>query len=340
MSRTRRTILIGLLLGSLLVLAGGSAFLVGNVPGVARVLRGDRATPSPAVPLPAAAGTTAGPRVEWLAFESQRGRLNDYEIVAMKTDGSRVTNLTQSWADDVSPVWSPDGLRIAFVTLRDTPAGKWGLAPGSIYLMDFDPTAGTAGSLFRLTDGTGDDGWPTWSPDGQWIAFESDRGGDREIWKMRVDGSDLFRLTNSLGEDRHPDWAPDGTRIAFTSERSGDKDIWVMAADGSNPVNLTRSAGRDRYPVWSPDGRRIAFNTIRDGNQEIYIMNADGSAPRNVTRSPSIEGLADWSPDGQRLVLYSDLEGNKEIYVVDLATDQWTNVSRDPASDEFCTWSP
>ena len=340
MNQTHRIILIGLLLGALLILAAGSTLLVRHVPGAARLFRGDPAPPSSGALPPATAGLSTAPRTEWLAFESQRGRLNDYEIVVMTTDGSRVTNLTQSWADDVSPVWSPDGLRIAFVTLRDTPAGKWGMGPGSIYLIDFDPTAGRAGGLFRLTDGTGDDGWPTWSPDGQWIVFESDRGGDREIWRIRVDGSDLTRLTNSPGEDRHPDWAPDGTRIAFTSERGGDKDIWVMAADGSNPVNLTHSAGRDRYPAWSPDGRRLAFNTLRDGNQEIYIMNADGSEPWNVTRSPSIEGLADWSPDGQRMVLYSDLDDNKEIYVVDLATGRWTNVSRDPASDEFCTWSP
>ena len=283
---------------------------------------------------------TATPPPEWLAFETKRGSLGDYEIFVMTTDGTRVTNLTNSWADDVSPVWSPDGRRIAFVSLRDTLTGKWGLGPGTIYIMDFDPVVGVANNLFRLTDGTSEDGWPTWSPDGRRVAFQSDRTGNWDIWVMNTDGSGLTQLTNHPEDDEHPDWSPDGKKIAFTSRREGNRDIWVMNADGSKPVNLTKTPSRDRYPMWSPDGRQIAFNTNRDDNQEIYVMNADGSNQRNVTNSPSIEGLADWSPDGKRLVLYSDRPGNKDIFIVDLTTGEWTDINRDPASDEFCTWSP
>jgi Tol biopolymer transport system component len=281
------------------------------------------------------------PRPEWLVFETDRGHLGDYEVFVMTTTGTRVANLTSSWADDAAPVWSPDGQRIAFVSWRNTTTGKWSLESGDIYLLDFDPTAGAGGDLFRLTDSTSNDGWPTWSPDGKRIAFQSERSGNWELWVINVDGTGLTQLTHHPEEDAHPDWSPDGTRIAFTSRRGGDRDIWVMNADGTNPVNLTNSKGRDRYPMWSPDGKQIAFNTRRDGDQEIYVMNADGSNQRNVTNSPnSTEGLADWSPDGKRLVLYSGRTGNKEIFILDLATGKWENISRDPASDEFCTWSP
>ena len=299
-------------------------------------------TPTPIPPTPTPAPPTSTPKPpQWLVFETERGKLGDYEIFAMTTKGQRVTNLTNCWADDVAPVWSPNGRRIAFVSLRDTPAGKWGLGPGSIYLLDFDPVTGRPGNLFRLTDGTSDDGWPTWSPDGKRIAFMSDRAGNWDIWVINVDGSGRTRLTTHPADDEHPAWSPDGKKIAFTSKRGGNRDIWVMNADGSNPVNLTNTPGRDRYPRWSPDGQWIAFNTRRDGNQEIYVMRADGSGQHNVTNSPnSIEGLADWSPDGKRLVLYSDRPGNKDIFIVDLTSGQWTNVHSNPASDEFCTWSP
>ncbi len=281
------------------------------------------------------------PRPHWIAFETHRGSLGDYEIYVMTTEGARLTNLTNNWADDVSPVWSPDGRRIAFVSFRDTLAGKWNLGPGTIYLLDFDPMTGSGGNLVRLTDGGGNDGWPTWSPDGRRIAFQSDRSGNWDIWIINVDGTGLTQLTHSPADDEHPDWSPDGKKIAFSSDRSGNSDIWVIGADGSNPVNLTHAPRRDRYPMWSPDGKTIAFNTNRDGDQEIYLMNANGSNQRNITRSPnSTEGLADWSPDGKRLVLYSNRSGNKEIYIVDLASGQWTNISNDPASDEFCTWQP
>jgi TolB protein len=385
--------------------------LVQNVPGVARLVRGDPASPTPMptlratftplipmatlTPLPTATATstsspsptippldtatsgppaeatpdapsavpptdvpsatstlelptatpvapTATPRPQWIAFETERGELGDYEVFVVAADGSRLSNLTHSWADDVAPVWSPDGRRIAFVSFRDTLTGKWGMGPGSICVMDFDPQTGIGGGDVRcLTDREGKDGWPTWSPDGQRIAFESDRSGDWDIWAINVDGSGLTNLSRSPEDELYPAWSPDGTRIAFTSKRSGNLDVWVMNSDGSNPVNLTQHPKRDRYAMWSPDGQKILFNTNRDGDQEIYVMNADGTDAANVSQAPkSTEGLADWSPDGGRLVLYSDRPGNKDVFVVDLASNRWINITNHPASDEFCTWSP
>jgi hypothetical protein len=294
---------------------------------------------------PTLAAPTPVPRPQWIAFETTRGAFGDYEIFVMAPDGSRLANLTNCWADDVAPVWAPDGRHIAFVSLRDTLTGKWGMENASIYVMDFDPSAGTGGEkVVRLTDDQGNDGWPTWSPDGKRVAFHSDRGGDWDIWVINVDGSGLTNLTHSPGEDRYPAWSPGGAgsaRIAFMSNRGGNQDVWVMNADGSNPKNLTKKQGRDRYPMWSPDGKRLTFNTDRDGNQEIYMMSADGSNQTNVSRSPgSTEGLADWSPDGRQLVLYSSRPGNKDIFIVDLSTGRWTNITNNPASDEFCSWSP
>ena len=299
-------------------------------------------TPTPETPTPTPAPPTMTPRPQWVAFETDRGELGDYEVFVMAPDGSRLANASHSWADDVAPVWSPDGRRIAFVSFRDTLAGKWGLGPGTIYVLDFDPNGGVdVGDARRVTDKNTDDGWPTWSPNGQRIAFESSSSGNWDIWVINVDGSGLTNLTHSPEDERYPAWSPNGKKIAFTSKRTGDSEVWVMNADGSKPVNLTQNPARDRYAMWSPDGKRIAFNTGRDGNQEIYVMNADGSKPANVTRAPdSIEGLADWSPDGRRLVLYSDRPGNKDVFVLDLASGLWTNLTKHPASDEFCTWSP
>ncbi len=305
------------------------------------------ATPQPPTVTPQP--PTPQPRPQWIAFETERGDMGDYEIFVMAPDGSRSANLTKSWADDVAPVWSPDGRRIAFVSLRDTLTGKAGLGKGSIYIMDFDPWTGAGGgNATRLTDEKGADGWPTWSPDGQRIAFHSDRSGNWDIWSIKIDGSGLTRLTEHPAADRHPAWSPDGKKLAFTSERSGTEDVWVIdvqtalqGARDAQAVNLTKAPSRDRYPFWSPDGRQLTFNTRRDGNQEVYVMNADGSNPRNVSRAPdSTEGLADWSPNGKNLVLYSDRPGNKDVFVVELASGKWTNLTRHPASDEFCTWSP
>ena len=147
---------------------------------------------------------TDAPAPEWIAFETKRGESGDYEVFAVAPDGSRLTNVSQSWADDVAPVWSPDGRRIAFVSLRDTVLGKWGLGNGSIYVMDFDPITGQGGgNVRRLTDGNGDEGWPTWSADGKRVAFHSDRSGNWDIWVVNVDGTGLTNLTNHIPYGHH-----------------------------------------------------------------------------------------------------------------------------------------
>jgi TolB protein len=332
---------LGLVLVCLVLVLIAGAVLVRYVPRVAWLVHGRPASATPLATLPVR-------QLQWIAFETERGEFGDYEVYAVATDGSRLTNLTNSWADDVAPVWSPDGRHVAFVSYRHTLSGKWSLRGGSIYVLDFDPQGGVGGgNPRRLTFGASDD-WPTWSPDGQRIAFQSDRSGNWDIWCIKLDGSGLTRLTDDPGADRYPDWSPDGQKIAFTSKRGGNEDVWVQdvteilrGAGGSAPVNLTRAESRDRYAMWSPDGERLTFNTERDGNLEIYMMNADGSNPRNVSRAPeSTEGLADWSPDGNSLVLYSDCTGNKEVFIVDLLTGKWTNLTNHPASDEFATWSP
>ena len=334
--RRKRWIVV-IVVAGLLIVAGIGLVLVNTVPGVARLVYGDPPTAQSSEC--SRVGVTGQP--EWIAFETQRGRLGDYEIFVMAPDGSCLTNLTNSWADDVAPAWSPDGRHIAFVSVRDTLSGKLDLESGEIYVLDFDPLAGRAvGEARRLTDSPAADGWPAWSPSGDQIAFHSDRSGDFDIWVMNADGSSLVNLTNHPGDDRYPAWSPDGTTVAFASDRDGSYDIWTMRADGSGLIKLTDSPARDRYPIWSPDGTRLTFNTDRDGNQEIYIMNADGSDPLNVTNTPYIEGLADWSPDETRLVLYSERKKDKDVYILDLATGQWTNLTNSPYSDEYCTWWP
>jgi phospholipase C len=176
------------------------------------------------------------------------------------------------------------------------------------------------------------------------IAFTSERAGDREIFTMRIDGSQQVNVSNDHPfADHSPAWSPDGTRIAFTSDRTGDSDIWVMGGDGSNPVDLTALPGsNDEGPSWSPEGTRIAFSSDRSGQSDVWVMNADGSEPLNLT-SGSVGSNTDpaWSPEGTLIAFTSDRTGDKEIWTTTVGGANQVNLSNAPGTSDFGpSWSP
>jgi dipeptidyl aminopeptidase/acylaminoacyl peptidase len=170
-----------------------------------------------------------------------------------------------------------------------------------------------------------DSAWgPTWSRDGQWLAFSvgTPFGADSEnvdIWKGRPDGSQAVNLTSdSPGNDAWPDFSPDGRRIVFRSTRDGNDEIYVMNADGTGPRRLTRHEATDTMPAFSSSGDRIAFTSLRDGNFEIYLLqlNADGSPGQlqRMTDSYGHDMHPKFSPDDKWLLFTSQRGGlNDEL---------------------------
>jgi hypothetical protein len=155
---------------------------------------------------------------------------------------------------------------------------------------------------------TGDERYPSYSPDGTQIAFRGDLdlaepSGDEELYVMNADGTNIRRLTSNGDFDSAPSWSPDGKRILFERAPAGtftpgveaqEKDVYVMRADGTHVRRLTDSPGIDEGPEFSPDGTKIAFSSARDGQQELYVMDADGSNPRRLTDNPARDESPDW----------------------------------------------
>ena len=203
-------------------------------------------------------------------------------------------------------LWLKNGLavqksQIVFVSNRDGNA--------EIYVMAADGR-----NQVRLTNNPIDDGRPSWSPDGQRIAFVSNRnGGFIQIYVMDADGKNPTRLTDGVW-DTDPDWSPDGRKIAFTSKPDGmAAHISVMGADGDNLFKLEDNATN---PTWSPDGQQIAFVSWRDRSDEIYVIGVDGNGLRRVTHDLAPKGAPAWSPDGQRIAYDALHERIFQIYVV------------------------
>jgi TolB protein len=241
----------------------------------------------------------------WLSFTRHQGA--SIFLYLRSADGAQEKRLTTRDAPEFDAVWSPDGRRLAFCFDKTVPnQGDMDVYTIGVDGQDLQPVAATAGKLSH-------EEWPSWSPDGQWIALSSTRDGNQEIYVVRPDGKDLRRLTSDPALDTHPAWSPDGKRIAFSTNRWGDLELATINADGSNLMRLTQSPGLDDYPNWSPDGKQIAFTSNRDGNFEIYLCDADGNNARNVTRHPAIDNFPAWTPSGD-LTFVSNRDGGFDIY--------------------------
>lgn len=207
---------------------------------------------------------------------------------------------------------------------------------GVIYVVRVDGSG-----LVRLSDGI----QPAWSPDGQRIAFATNRDGNFEIYVMEADGSRQHRLTRNPGEDVLPTWSPDGTRVAFSSDRanSGQGDIYVMSANGAAPRRLTESPAYDAGAAWSPDGTKIVFTSDRDAvgeNGEIYMMDADGSGETRLTRDPAYDSDPTWSPDGTRIAFVRTRDADSEIYVMHADGTGQVQLTDNDVDDACPAWSP
>jgi Tol biopolymer transport system component len=198
----------------------------------------------------------------------------------MNADGSEQTKLFQGFYTGF-PDWSLDGTHIVFHEVQ------------GIKMMNSD---GSGVVLVR------EGHWsihkhPSWSPDGQRIAFAAEEPPSNwEIFVTNVDGSGLTRLTNNSAWEGDPAWSPDGQHIAFVSDGDGNYEIYVMNADGTNAIRLTVDLAYDGEPSWSSDGTRIVFVSDRDGNKEIYMMRADGGGQTNLTNNPGQDWAPAWSP--------------------------------------------
>ncbi len=164
-----------------------------------------------------------------------------------------------------------------------------------------------------LTRVTFDDGLQigaTWSPDGRFIAYSSDRGGKFDIWVQQVSGGDPVQVTKGPGHNWQPDWSPDGKYIAYRSEE-GDGGLYVVPALGG--AGLERKISSFGYfPRWSPDSSQILFQTHFapiDIVNKFYVAHLDGGPPSEVLAEFLAQhklwpAAAVWHPDGKRVSVW------------------------------------
>jgi Tol biopolymer transport system component len=278
--------------------------------------------------------------VDGSAAADTNGTLNIWTVKSDGTGVTPLTGLTTFNANSFNPVWSPDGSKIAFFSVRALD-GSDALDTNSVFniwVMKNDGTGATP--LTRLTALNANCIGPVWSPDGTKIAFEairaldgSDAVGPANIWVVNADGAGAAPLTRLAAPNTssiEPVWSPDGSKIAFASRRALDgsdaanlnntTNIWVMKSDGTGATPLTRltSSASSFAPVWSTNGGTIAFHSERaldgsdarntNGTRNIWVVRNDGTGVTPLSRLTDLNaqiGFPVWSPDSGKIAFDS-----------------------------------
>lgn len=153
-----------------------------------------------------------------------------------------------------------------------------------------------------------DEAEPAWSPDGNWIIFQSNCEGSYDIWQVSSSGGTPLRLTMiTTTDEREPDWSPLGQHIAYRvnatdADRNADGSLQVMQVDGSGSYSV---AGQGRAPVFSPSGTQLAFMSQRGGSWQIYTYDFQSDRTTQMTQCSANCRWPAWSPDGEYLIYHS-----------------------------------
>ncbi len=193
----------------------------------------------------------------------------------------------------------------------------------------------SAAPAVQLISATRPDDTPQFSPDGEWIAFDSQRSGSPDIWIGRRDGSGLRRLTFLDGFAGTPRWSPDGQWIAFDFRPPSSRpDIWIIRVAGGETRQLATNMGGANVPSWSNDGRWIYFHAWSD--DQIWKVPSRGGTPLRLTRHGGFEGFE--SMDGKYLY-YSKKEKHSGIWRIDLSKGSEAPVPELSGTGDYRQWA-
>lgn len=309
---------------------GRRALAIGSI--LLKEVTGNGLTAQPADESPDRAAALPN-RTGEIAFASNRN--GGFDIFSQEASGAgEIKSIVASGGDDLTPEWSPDGLKLLYVSDRD---GDY-----EIYVK------AVGGQDEKLTDNASDDVHPAWSPNGDRILFASDRSGSYfQIFSMLANGSDV-RQVGSIANNHamYPRYSPDGGRIAFmrasvaVAACQWNWDVWLMDADGSNQQRVISRLGADLYPRWSPDGSQIVFASCRNFlDFDLYsIDTSTGSEQRLTAWFLKNEWAASYAPDGQHLTFSTDYDGNIEVYTMLAQGEEAANLTRHSGDDLPPSW--
>ena len=222
-----------------------------------------------------------------IAYVVKRG--NRYELQIADYDGANAETALASFEPIISPAWSPDGKRLAYVSFENKKP--------VVYIHTL-----ADGKRHVVANFKGSNSAPAWSPDGNRLAVVLSREGGSQMFLINPDGSGLRRLASSSAIDTEPRFSPDGQWIYFTSDRGGTPQIYRLPANGGEPQRVTFEGSYNVSPRISPDGKTLAYITRNDSKFQVALLDLTSRQVQILTDSDRDESPS-FSPNGRMILL-------------------------------------
>jgi len=217
-------------------------------------------------------------------------KVNDrYMLKVADADGANPLTMVSSKEPIISPAWSPEGSKIAYVSFEKKKP--------IVYVQSL------SGQRTVLASFKGNNSAPAWSPDGSKLAIVLTYGANSQVYTINVDGSGLSRITKGNAIDTEPTWSSDAKWIYFTSDRGGKPQIYKVSATGGDPQRITFEGAYNVSPRFSPDGKSLAMIRNDGGKFRVALQDLTTGQVQLLSDGSQDESPS-FAPNG-RVILYA-----------------------------------
>ena len=241
-------------------------------------------------------------RIAYVTSVRDGGGNERIELRIADADGYNPQTIVSSEEPIMSPAWSPDGQRIAYVSFEN--------AQPSIWIQEV-----FTGQREKVTSFKGINGAPAWSPDGRYLALTLSKDGNPDVFILDIVRRSLRPLTRHWAIDTEPAWSPDGQSLVFTSDRGGSPQIYRVPVSGGDPTRVTFDGAYNARASFSPDGRLMAMVTRVDGQYRIATLDTKTREFR-IMSTGRLDESPSFAPNGSMLIYATRVNGKGMLAAV------------------------